>query len=107
MKKQMKYTNEPLGRLAVAEDFLPPPEDLAFRDEVEKVTIVLSRRSLDFFRTEAAPHGTQYQPTIRKLLDAYASAFTAPATKRSGGPRKPRLRGTRARQRAAQRSTST
>jgi len=32
----------------------------------------LSKRSVDFFKTEARRHNTQYQRMIRRLLDAYA-----------------------------------
>lgn len=38
MKKPIKYTNEPLGRLNVVEDFLPPPSELVFRENTAKVT---------------------------------------------------------------------
>ena len=77
MRKRIRYTNEPLGRLKLAKDFLPRPEALAFREEAEKVTISLSKRSLDFFRLEAERHGTRYQPMIRRLLDAYVNAHSA------------------------------
>ena len=50
MSAKIKYTNEPLGRLKVVRDFLPPPEDLVFRDEGVKVTIALSKRSVEFFK---------------------------------------------------------
>jgi hypothetical protein len=82
MKKQIKYTNEPLGRLNVVEDFLPPPGKLVFREDTEKVTIALSKRSVDFFKREARLHGTQYQRMIRALLDRYADAH-ATSNKRS------------------------
>jgi hypothetical protein len=97
MTKRIRYTNELLGGLRIAEDFLPPPQQLAFREEVEKVTISLSRRSLDFFRREAERHGTQYQPMIRKLLDAYASAHAEPLTKRSSGRGRNKVSSARAR----------
>ena len=42
-------------------DFLPSPEGLAFREETVKVTISLSKRSVDFFKSEAGKHRTQYQ----------------------------------------------
>lgn len=71
MSAKIRYTNEPLGRLRVVADFLPPPEELVFRDEGVKVTISLSRRSVDFFKREARRHNTQYQRMIRRLLDAY------------------------------------
>jgi len=97
MTKPTKYTNEPLGRLRVIEDFLPPPQELAFREDVEKVTISLSKRSLDFFRKEAERYGTQYQPMIRRLLDAYASAHAGPLTKRSSRRGRDKATGARAR----------
>ena len=78
MSKRIKYTDEPLGRLRVMDDFLPPPSELVYREDTEKVTIALSKRSVAFFRAEARRHGTQYQRMIRALLDRYASAHAAP-----------------------------
>jgi predicted DNA binding CopG/RHH family protein len=56
---------------------------LVFRDEGVKVTIALSRRSVDFFKNEARKHNTQYQPMIRRLLDAYAERYSRRLTTRS------------------------
>jgi hypothetical protein len=50
LKKPIKYTNEPLGRLNAVADFLPAPSELVFREDTEKVTIALSKRSVDFFK---------------------------------------------------------
>ena len=72
MKNKIKYTNEPLGKVRVVKDFLPSPAQLAFREEKVKVTISLSRASLDFFKAQADKHQTAYQKMIRNLLDAYA-----------------------------------
>lgn len=72
MSERIRYTNVPLGDLEVVPDFLPRPEDLVFRDEGVKVTIALSKRSVEFFKSEAQKHNTQYQRMIRRLLDAYA-----------------------------------
>lgn len=83
MTAKIKYTDEPLGRLKVVPDFLPPPEDLVFRDESVKVTIALSKRSVEFFKGEARKHKTQYQRMIRRLLDAYAEHHTRRDTTRS------------------------
>lgn len=73
MSAKIKYSNEPLGQIKGVADFLPRPEDLVFRDEGVKVTIALSKRSVEFFKTEAQKHHTQYQRMIRTLLDAYAT----------------------------------
>ncbi len=72
MKKKIVYTDEEIGNPRRIKDFLPPPEELIFKEEEVKVTLTLSKRSVDFFKSQAAEHDTQYQPMIRKLLDAYA-----------------------------------
>jgi len=74
MIARIKYTDEPLGTPEVIPDFLPAPLELAFREECVKVTVALSKKSLEFFKSEAAKHQTHYQRMIRKLLDAYVEA---------------------------------
>jgi len=71
MKKKIKYSDEPIGKVKVIPDFLPSPEELALKDETVKVTIALSKTSVDFFKNEAKKHNTQYQKMIRRLLDEY------------------------------------
>lgn len=83
MSEKIKYTDEPLGDLRVVPDFLPRPGELVFRDEWVKVTIALSKRSVDFFKGEARKHHTQYQRMIRRLLDAYAEYHSPPSSGRS------------------------
>ena len=73
MKSKIKYTNEPMGELRVVRDFLPSPDELAFKEEKVKITISLSRGSLDFFKEEANRRHTAYQKMIRNLLNAYAA----------------------------------
>jgi len=68
---KIKYTDEPLGKVQVVPDFLPSPAELAFREEGVKVTLALSKKSVEFFKSEASKHHTQYQRMIRRLLDAY------------------------------------
>jgi len=73
MKKKIIYSDELLGDVEVITDFLPAPADLAFREEGVKVTLALSKASVDFFKLEASKHQTQYQPMIRRLLDSYVA----------------------------------
>jgi len=80
MSKRIKYTKGPVGAVKIVEDFLPPPSELVVKEDVEKVTIALSKRSVDFFKDEAKRHGTQYQRMIRALLDRYAQ-LNAPSNK--------------------------
>jgi predicted DNA binding CopG/RHH family protein len=72
MKKKTNYTNEPIGKVKVVPDFLPSPEELALKEETVKVTISLSKASIEFFKKEAKKYNTQYQKMIRRLLDEYA-----------------------------------
>lgn len=71
MNKQITYSDEPIGDVRIVKDFLPAPEELVFREDSVKVTISLSKKSVDFFKSEADSHHTQYQRMIRNLLDAY------------------------------------
>jgi hypothetical protein len=80
MTKKIIYSNEPLGKVEVIADFLPPPSELAFREEGVKVTLALSKSSVDFFKLEASKHHTQYQRMIRRLLDSYVEAHVSPTT---------------------------
>lgn len=81
MSTKIKYTDEPI-EAKIIRDFLPPPSDLAFREQGVKVTIALSKKSVDFFKAEAAKHNTQYQRMIRRLIDAYVDSYTKPLTPR-------------------------
>lgn len=73
MKKTVKYTDEPIGDLKIVADFLPSPKDLIFKDDTVKITISLTKESVEFFKKEAEKHHTQYQKMIRNLLDVYAA----------------------------------
>jgi len=73
MKEKITYTNEPIGRVKVLKGFLPSPRELALKDETVKVTISLSKASIDFFKKEAKKHNTPYQKMIRRLLDEYSA----------------------------------
>ncbi len=82
MSTKIKYSDEPI-EAKVIRDFLPPPEELAFREEGVKVTIALSKKSVEFFKSEAAKHHTQYQRMIRKLIDTYVDTYAEPPSTRS------------------------
>jgi predicted DNA binding CopG/RHH family protein len=75
MKSKIKYSDEPVGRLKVVKDFLPPPEQLILKEDKVKITISLSKSSLDFFKRQAEKHRTSYQKMIRRVIDFYASHY--------------------------------
>ena len=73
MSKRITYSDGPVGDVKVVRDFLPAPADLVFREDQVKVTIGLSKSSVDFFKEEARRHHAPYQKMIRRLLDLYVS----------------------------------
>jgi predicted DNA binding CopG/RHH family protein len=70
--RTVRYTKGEIGRVRVVSDFLPTPSDLVPREDNVKVTLSLSRRSLDFFKREAKRRRVPYQRMIRALVDTYA-----------------------------------
>ena len=79
MKKSIDTTDEPLGDLQVIKDFLPPPSELAFKEDTVKVTIGLSKSSVAFFKDQARKHHAPYQAMIRRLLDLYVARQRSPS----------------------------
>lgn len=78
MKKKISYSDEPLGEVKVVKDFLPPPERLVLKEEGVKVTMTLSKSSVDYFKKAAKQYRTPYQKMIRNLIDAYAARYQHP-----------------------------
>lgn len=66
-----KYTAGQIGRVKMVEDFLPSPDALVAREDNVKVTLGLSRRSVEFFKRAAKARRVPYQRMIA-LVDAYA-----------------------------------
>ncbi|MBI5815119.1 MAG: CopG family transcriptional regulator [Nitrospinae bacterium] len=74
MKKRatrIKYTDEPVD-MEVIRDFLPPPEKLVAKEPSVKVTLSLTRNSVEFFKRQAKLRHVPYQTMIKKTLDLYA-----------------------------------
>ncbi|MBA3535546.1 MAG: CopG family transcriptional regulator [Tatlockia sp.] len=71
----MKYTNEPIGAVKLLADFLPPPEQLVLKEETVKVTLALTKESVDFFKKIAREKHTHYQTMIRVLLEQYTEHY--------------------------------
>lgn len=56
----------------VSKDFLPRPEELVFKKEnTVKVSMVLDKESIEFFKAEAKRLHVPYQRMIRNLLQEY------------------------------------
>lgn len=73
MKKNRDFP--PIGKLKKIKDTLPPPDKLVVPQETVKVTLALTKSSINFFKKEAKKNHTQYQKMIRALIDKYADSF--------------------------------
>lgn len=73
MSKQIQYTDEPIGDIKLVADFLPSPGELKLKSENTKITISLSRESVEYFKSAAERNHMQYQKMIRQLLDEYVA----------------------------------
>ncbi len=60
----------------VVVDFLPPPQELIPHEETVKVTILLSKSSVDFFKQEASTFHVPYQAMVREVVDVYAKRWS-------------------------------
>ena len=70
--RAVKYSAGEIGRVKMIEDFLPSPDALVAREDNVKVTLGLSRRSVEYFKRAAKTRRVPYQRMIRALVDAYA-----------------------------------
>lgn len=64
-----------MGELKVVKDFLPPPDQLILKEDRVKVTISLSKGSVEFFKKEAKKQRISYQKMIRRIIDVYTSQY--------------------------------
>ena len=84
MKKKIKYEDAPkdIGEAiftsSLVNDMLPSPDQLVKKEETVKVTISLSRRSVNFFKKTAKKQGVPYQSMIKSLIDKYTDLYNRP-----------------------------
>ncbi len=80
MKKHAQTDpDQPIGKLHIIADFLPPPEELFPKRETVKVTLVVDKESVDFFRSKACNAGLKYQRMIREVLREYSHRYKSTA----------------------------
>ena len=79
MKKRTIDPDMPVGKLTQIKDFLPPPSKLIFPSDTEKITIILNKRDVEFFKNQAKRHHTKYQKMIRAVLDRYVARYRSAA----------------------------
>lgn len=75
MNKKTEIYDEniaPIGAVTRVDDFLPPPAQLVKREEKIKVTLELTKESVDYFKEQAKREHVPYQRMLRGLIDQYA-----------------------------------
>jgi hypothetical protein len=70
---KVKYTNEPISSRPT-KDIFPSPEELMRSEEKQRVTLELTKTSLNFFKKIAQKNNASYQVMIRRLVDFYAGS---------------------------------
>ncbi|AFM13955.1 CopG family protein [Turneriella parva DSM 21527] len=81
IRGKAKYTGAPkdmadaINSSEIVEDFLPKPEDLVFKKKTVKVTMNLSKDSVDFFKVRSRKLGVPYQKMINSLVDKYVERY--------------------------------
>lgn len=76
MKRKPVDWDMPIGKLTRVKDFLPPPDKLVIPEQTIKVTLLLSKSSINFFKRKATQHRTKYQRMIRALVDQYTERYS-------------------------------
>lgn len=54
---------------------LPSPDKLVDKEFTLKVTLLLNKSTVDYFKNAAEKHGVCYQAMIRNLLDEYVKHY--------------------------------
>ena len=75
MSRKRPDPDFPIGNLTRIKDVLPPPDKLVIPEDTIKVTLLLGKSSVRFFKQRAAQHRTKYQRMIRALVDQYAERY--------------------------------
>ena len=66
----------PRGKLTAIPDFLPSPQQLVFpKPKTVKITLSLTKSSVDIFKKYAKTYNVKYQQMIRTVVDKYAHKF--------------------------------
>ena len=81
MKKKVIYKSAPkdisdaIISSKIIDDFLPEPEKLIKKEDNVKITILLSKNSIRFFKEKAKKVGVPYQTMIKTVLDKYTAHY--------------------------------
>ena len=72
MKKKIKYSKGEMGEVEVMKNFLPLPKDLVLKNDSVKITISLSKDSVDFFKSQASANHSE--SSLKLILGSHPLA---------------------------------
>lgn len=81
MSNKTSYSDAPaeieqaLNSAVIIDDFLPSPDELVRKEEKEKITLAVDKRSLDLFKQYAKKHNAKYQTMLNRVISSYAEKF--------------------------------
>lgn len=76
MKKHIRVDEDkPIGKFRAIADFLPPPDKLALSEDMVKVTLLVDKESVSFFKQQAKHLRTKYQRMMREVLKWYVRHY--------------------------------
>lgn len=70
--KAPKEIGKAIEKAEIMRDFLPAPDQFIMKEDTVKVTLTLSKNSVEFFKKKAEEKGVTYQTLIKGILDSYA-----------------------------------
>lgn len=70
--KAPKEIGEAIEKAEIIRDFLPDPDQLVLKEDTVKVTLTLSKSSVEFLKKKAKEKGVTYQTLVKRILDSYA-----------------------------------
>ena len=72
-KKKPEF--KPKTNTKLSTGFLPSPDQLVMKEDTVKVTLLLNKSSVDYFKKAAGKHSACYQAMIRALVDEYVKHY--------------------------------
>ena len=72
-RKKKQNSDMPIEPVKIVKDDLPSPSELAKSIEAVRITIMLSKSSVDYFKKTAHKYHIKYQRMMREVLDSYVS----------------------------------
>lgn len=75
-KSKTKFDDKPATKANGFKSLMPSLDKLAQKEDSIKITLSLTKASVEYFKNEAAKREVCYQVMIRNLIDEYVKHFS-------------------------------